>query len=548
MAMNGSFAGGLADGLRNGMAISQAWDAINERNRSRQAQKDIASQMLSQAGGAVRPGDIGLEHIRVGQHARVNGPQALGDAAGLTPIPIHGQADQQGGMADAVLPVGSQGGSVRMIGDQSAGGPSADGAGWGKVVPGLAMLTGAGSMAAQSAGGGVSGARSLGMQDHFGNMADGLMRAYTKALELGELDQASKLLIEHERYASKFRDRAYSAARSRYDLTGDPSGFVGFVNQFTPGGIEARSIEKLNQTAGGAPLYMFKGYDPINKKEVSQPITQWMLDSYVQAIGDPEGQKAMFAKQYQDLQALNMARQKAQIDADAKVDVRNRTHSLDMEKATAGTKGQVVDTPNGVVLVDPKSGTSQPVKTADGKQQMGAKHSKAVEDARGSISLGQTTVASIDRNLGYIDRLLANKKGLDGIVGAQLSLRPTWAMRDKQLEANADLDSIKSKVVLNTMNDMRAASAAGATGFGNMSNQQLKVIEDSLGSLSRAQTMDQITANLQIIRKAMTDMRGKAQGHIDQALADIGGPAAGAKASKQGTDAGDSGFSNLWGQ
>ena len=36
MAMNGSFAGGLADGLRNGMAIAQAYDLSKERRRQRE--------------------------------------------------------------------------------------------------------------------------------------------------------------------------------------------------------------------------------------------------------------------------------------------------------------------------------------------------------------------------------------------------------------------------------------------------------------------------------------------------------------------------------
>lgn len=132
------------------------------------------------------------------------------------------------------------------------------------------------------------------------------------------------------------------------------------------------------------------------------------------------------------------------------------------------------------------------------------------KEVQADISLGRTTINSIDRNINYIDRLLANEEGLRGIVGQSAQFKPTLMMLDGELEANADLDSIKSKIVLNTMNEMRASSAAGATGFGNMSNQQLKIIQDSMGALERATTGDQIIENLRIIRNGFEQMRNTA--------------------------------------
>lgn len=153
--------------------------------------------------------------------------------------------------------------------------------------------------------------------------------------------------------------------------------------------------------------------------------------------------------------------------------------------------------------------------TGDLDRVMAEKYAPLVKEATTKITSGESTIASVDRNIGYIDRLLNNKDGLQGIMGQLGQYRPTMAMTDKQLEARADLNAVKSKVVLNTMAEMRAASASGATGFGNMNREQLKVIEDSLGSLERAQTYDQVVMNLKIIRDAMEGIKNSAQAEID---------------------------------
>ncbi|MFY3305231.1 hypothetical protein ACOTEY_29025 [Achromobacter xylosoxidans] len=542
MAMNGSFAGGLADGLRNGMAISQAWDAMDERERSRQAQKEIAAQLRQGSNLDVqRPGDVGMQPIRVGPNASAGGGMALGDVGGLTPLPTPGREAESGATGPA---------AVSMPVAEAAGLPS--GGEWGRVLQGLPKVD------SQAPGNSAEPDSRPGLRDHYGNVADGLMRAYNKALELGELDQAGKLLVEHERYAGKFRDRAYSAARSRYDLTGDPSGFVGFVNQFTPGGIEARSIERMDQAAGGAPMYMFKGYDPINKKEISQPITQRMLDSYVQAIGDPEGQKAMFAKQYQDLQALALARQKAQIDADAKVDVRNRTHSLDMEKTLAGAKGQVVDTPYGVIVVDPQTGQAKPATGVGGAPIMGDKaQAKAKADrtrneemVNADSALGGLT-DSVDRLKSAAEEIMGSKDlgRITGISGQFPSIPGGGAAN---LEAK--LQNLKSQVGFAVLQAMRDASKTGGA-LGAISDKENELLQNNLAALNTKQSPEQFKQELQKIVDYAANIRDRANRAYRQTYgrepdlaqapaAQRGGQEDGA--GRATTPAG--GYSNLWGQ
>ncbi|CUJ82223.1 Uncharacterised protein [Achromobacter sp. 2789STDY5608615] len=92
MAMNGSFAGGLADGLRNGMAIAQSYEQQQDRQRARaeyekkqRIDKQLADAMagrdtsLPQGAGA-----MASQPVQAGD-AVSTGP-ALGDASGLQPV------------------------------------------------------------------------------------------------------------------------------------------------------------------------------------------------------------------------------------------------------------------------------------------------------------------------------------------------------------------------------------------------------------------------------------------------------------------------------
>ncbi|MCX8567063.1 MAG: hypothetical protein ON057_001790 [Glomeribacter sp. 1016415] len=144
------------------------------------------------------------------------------------------------------------------------------------------------------------------------------------------------------------------------------------------------------------------------------------------------------------------------------------------------------------------------------RAQLDDRQTQAEETVRQHLALNETGLSSIDRGLQYIDRLLENPKGLNGVTGSILSHKPTLSMSDEQLNAKADLDTIKSKIALNVIQDMRKGSAAGATGFGNMNEKQTRLIEDALGSLDRAQSYEQVVKNLHIIKQAFQELRGNA--------------------------------------
>lgn len=89
MAMNGSFAGGLADGLRNGMAIAQAYDVSKDRAREREEadrQKRVNREIAAAMGGTrdQLQAPAGLEPVQ-GPQAVAAG-DAMGGGPGLQPV------------------------------------------------------------------------------------------------------------------------------------------------------------------------------------------------------------------------------------------------------------------------------------------------------------------------------------------------------------------------------------------------------------------------------------------------------------------------------
>ncbi|CUI50431.1 hypothetical protein [Achromobacter xylosoxidans] len=280
MAMNGSFAGGLADGLRNGMAIAQAYDVSKDRAREREEadrQKRVNREIAAAMGGTrdQLQAPAGLEPVQ-GPQAVAAG-DAMGGGPGLQPVATSAP------VAPAMATAQSLG-----LADVSTGG-----AGLGATQAGLPS---AGQSAAMAQKKSPSPVDYLGAGD-FGEVADGLTRAYRKALELGEPGRAMELLADREKYVGQHREQAFAAAQGRYQLTGDPNAYVPFVNRFMPGGIEVKAINRRSEQAGGAPVYDFVGVDTVTGKPVQQPITENMLQTFVRSISDPKAQQAMVAQQ-----------------------------------------------------------------------------------------------------------------------------------------------------------------------------------------------------------------------------------------------------------
>lgn len=303
MAINGSFAGGLADGLRNGMAIAQAYDRATDRRLAREEadkkkrnEQDIADALAGRGGTAPEP--AGLDQVRIADS--VQSGTVAGGVAGLQHLPVSGPATPTAGTEPTAVGAGL----AEVL----------PGAQWGAstaVRPGASPLSGALEKKRPAADDFLGGGE-------FGQLADGLTRAYRKALELGEPGRAMELLANREKIVGQHREQAFAAAQGRYQLTGDPNSFVPFVNRFMPGGIEVKSINRRAEQGGGAPLYDFVGVDTATGKPVEQPISEHMLQTFVQSISDPKAQQAMVAQQAKLLFDAEQKRREMRLASDLK--------------------------------------------------------------------------------------------------------------------------------------------------------------------------------------------------------------------------------------
>lgn len=303
MANYGSFAGGLADGLRNGMAIGQAYDAAKDRKLAREAdekrkqmEKEIAEAM---AGNAPQGAPAGLERMQVEQS--VPNGSAVGDTWGLQPVAVRSPAGMTAAPGLDARAIGLADSAPGALGETSLRQATAS--------PLAAPTEKKSPQPADYLGGG-----------EFGQIADGLTRAYRKALELGEPGRAMQLLADREKFVGQHREQAFNAAQSRYQLTGDPNSYVPFVNRFMPGGIEVTSINKRAEQAGGAPVYDFVGVDTATGKKVQQPISEFMLQNFVRSVSDPKAQQAMVAQQAKSLWDAEQKRREKLLESQLRSD------------------------------------------------------------------------------------------------------------------------------------------------------------------------------------------------------------------------------------
>ena len=166
---------------------------------------------------------------------------------------------------------------------------------------------------------------------------------------------------------------------------------------------------------------------------------------------------------------------------------------------------------DGVGMVDKRTGRVTPLIDQSGQVYMSPKQRKEAEDAakleqqrenQKSFVLrnAQTQLTSLDNALSMIP-----ENGISwntGFTGSALSMIPGTDARNLQ----AELDTIGSGAMLQTMQALKAASPTGATGMGALSDSEGKLLRDSLGSLDRWQSPEQLRRNLQGIRKTYTDM------------------------------------------
>lgn len=166
---------------------------------------------------------------------------------------------------------------------------------------------------------------------------------------------------------------------------------------------------------------------------------------------------------------------------------------------------------DGVGMIDKSTGMVAPLRTADGMPYMSPKQRKEEADAakqeqareaqrRFVFQNAKTQMASLDNALSLVPETGVSWN--TGLTGSALSMLPSTAARNLK----AELDTIGSGSILQTMQALKAASPTGATGMGVLSDSDVKILRGALGSLDTWQSPEQLRRNLLNIKKVYTDM------------------------------------------
>jgi hypothetical protein len=96
-----------------------------------------------------------------------------------------------------------------------------------------------------------------------------------------------------------------------------------------------------------------------------------------------------------------------------------------------------------------------------------------------------------------VDRLIANKAGLNGITGLISGRTP--GITDAGRQAEADINQLKNLAFIQGLTELRAASKTGA-GVGNVSNKEGERFENLKASLERTQSYDDMVDALKRLK------------------------------------------------
>jgi hypothetical protein len=112
------------------------------------------------------------------------------------------------------------------------------------------------------------------------------------------------------------------------------------------------------------------------------------------------------------------------------------------------------------------------------------KREASLPQARQAVSTVSNTMSVIGET---VDRLLANKAGLNGITGLIGGRTP--GITDAARQAEADIDQLKNLAFIQGITELRNASKTGA-GVGNVSNKEGERFENLKASLDRKQSLN----------------------------------------------------------
>jgi hypothetical protein len=159
---------------------------------------------------------------------------------------------------------------------------------------------------------------------------------------------------------------------------------------------------------------------------------------------------------------------------------------------TATIGGNIVQYDEKKHTVTPKVIYSQP--TADERKQTLAEQAKK-EQEKATITAGEELLPVMNTALKQIGGGALGTEGLGGMIARNTP----FATTAKDLEAN--IGTIKSRIGLDELAKLKAASPTGASGLGSQSVKEQEALQSSIASLDSSQSDEQRKNNLLKIKK-----------------------------------------------
>jgi hypothetical protein len=133
---------------------------------------------------------------------------------------------------------------------------------------------------------------------------------------------------------------------------------------------------------------------------------------------------------------------------------------------------------------------------------------KAKEDAEGQAAFERGRAAdeaayeSASEGVRLIDQIIpVLKSSWGGVTGPIADKFPDTSESTANMRAN--LETIKSMLALETLGSLKAQSRTGATGFGALSEKELRIITSAVADLSTAQSESQLIQKLGMVRSKL---------------------------------------------
>ena len=139
-----------------------------------------------------------------------------------------------------------------------------------------------------------------------------------------------------------------------------------------------------------------------------------------------------------------------------------------------------------------------------GQEMQGKEAEKAQAQADAKLAY-QNYIGNLDRMSETADKLLKHPGLADNVgIGGALKL---YNVTPNGRDAAALLDSLKGKMVIDTMGQLKALSKTGSTGFGSLSEPENQRLEGYIANLTHAQSKDQITTALKDLQNFASESK-----------------------------------------